>query len=308
MKIGKLFDGMLLLASLVCMTLLGSCEKGIGEDESKSREPGVYDLTVSDVEMFGAKLKANVTLPEQMGMDFELGFEVSESNTFPKESTKRYKVENFNPDNTFTYNVSGLYYGTYYVRAYMINKRCLYTSSVKSFEFEYKCPVPGPNDCVDLGLSVKWAPFNVGATKSEEHGDYFAWGETKPKSSSYDWSTYKYCKGSENTMTKYCTDSRDGYNGFTDNKTVLDPDDDAAHVNWGGDWRMPTKSEFEEFSEIENCTWTWTTINGVNGYKIVSKKTGFDGNWIFLPAAGYREGTNQYIGGFNRMLLVKFTL
>ncbi|MCQ2071723.1 MAG: Ig-like domain-containing protein [Bacteroidaceae bacterium] len=149
---------------------------------------------------------------------------------------------------------------------------------------------------VDLGLSVKWATFNVGASSPEEYGDYFAWGETQPKSS-YSWSTYKYCKGSDDSMTKYCNSSSYGYNGYTDNKTVLDPEDDAAHVNWGGDWRMPTTAEQDELCNTSNCTWTWTTLNGVNGYKVESKKSGYAGNYIFLPAAGYRSGTTLDIVG-----------
>ncbi len=131
---------------------------------------------------------------------------------------------------------------------------------------------------VDLGLSVKWATCNVGATKPEEYGDYFAWGETEPKST-YDWSTYKYCNGSYNTLTKYNNSS--SY-GTVDNKTTLDLIDDAARANWGGSWRMPTKAEQDELRN--NCTWTWTTQNGVNGYKV----TGTNGNSIFLPAAGDR--------------------
>ncbi|MBO7112331.1 MAG: hypothetical protein J6V75_00065, partial [Bacteroidaceae bacterium] len=125
---------------------------------------------------------------------------------------------------------------------------------------------------VDLGLSVKWATCNVGASKPEEYGDYYAWGETEPKTT-YDWSTYKWCKGSSATMTKYCNNSSYGNNGFTDTKTTLDPEDDVAHVKWGGNWRMPTISEFEDL--INNCTWTWTTQNGVNGYKVTSKKSGY---------------------------------
>ncbi len=139
---------------------------------------------------------------------------------------------------------------------------------------------------VDLGLpsGLKWATCNVGATSPEGYGDYFAWGETSPKNN-YDWSTYKYCKGSYGTMTKYCTDRSCGYNGFTDNKTTLELSDDAAHTNWGGKWRMPTITEQREL--IENCTWTWTTQNGVNGYSVISKS---NGNNIFLPAAGDRYG------------------
>ena len=137
---------------------------------------------------------------------------------------------------------------------------------------------------VDLGLpsGLKWATCNVGATTPEEYGDYFAWGETKPKTT-YDWSTYKYCNGSYDTMTKYCTSS--SY-GTVDNKTTLELTDDAARVNWGGKWRMPTKAEQDELRSTSNCTWTWTTQNGVKGYKVTSKK---NGNSIFLPAAGCRS-------------------
>jgi hypothetical protein len=117
----------------------------------------------------------------------------------------------------------------------------------------------------------------------EEYGDYFSWGETSPKDY-YDWSTYKWCKGSSNTLTKYNTDS--SY-GTVDNKTTLELSDDAARINWGGKWRMPTKAEFEELRS--NCTWTWTTRNGVNGYHVTSNK---NGNSIFLPAAGYRSGSS----------------
>ena len=137
---------------------------------------------------------------------------------------------------------------------------------------------------VDLGLpsGIKWAAYNVGATKPEEYGGYYAWGETEEKSN-YNWSTYKWCNGSYNTMTKYCTIS--DY-GTVDNKTVLDLEDDVAHVKWGGNWRMPTSAE--QYELLENCTWQWTSVNGVNGYKV----TGPNGNSIFLPAAGCRYGSD----------------
>ena len=137
---------------------------------------------------------------------------------------------------------------------------------------------------VDLGLpsGIKWATCNVGATTPEDSGDYFAWGETEPKTT-YSWSTYKYYNGTDDTMTKYCTSS--SY-GTVDNKTVLELEDDAAHVNWGGNWRMPTRAEQEELIDTNNCTWTWTTQNGVKGYKVTSV---VNGNSIFLPAAGSRN-------------------
>lgn len=145
-------------------------------------------------------------------------------------------------------------------------------------------PLLPVGEAIDLGLSVKWASFNVGASKPEEYGGDYAWGETEEKSK-YDWSTYKWCNGSENTMTKYCTTS--SY-GTVDNKTVLDPADDVAHVKWGGTWRMPTLEEQEEL--LNNCTWRWTTQNGVNGYEV----TGSNGNSIFLPAAGNISGSHGY--------------
>ena len=140
---------------------------------------------------------------------------------------------------------------------------------------------------IDLGLSVKWATMNVGATSPEDYGGYYAWGETEEKEN-YDWSTYKWCNGSYDRMTKYCTNI---LYGTVDNKTVLDPEDDVAHVKWGGSWRMPTKAEQDELRN--NCTWTWTTQNGVVGYTV----TGPNGNSIFLPAAGCRYGAEVNYGG-----------
>ena len=146
---------------------------------------------------------------------------------------------------------------------------------------------------VDLGLpsGLKWATCNVGAEKPEDYGNYYAWGEVLPKEN-YSWATYKYANGTSNKdpkLTKYCNNTSYGDNGFTDNKTTLESEDDAAHVNWGGSWRMPTNAEWEEL--LDNCTWTWTTQNGVNGYQVTSKT---NSNSIFLPAAGSRDGTNLY--------------
>lgn len=135
---------------------------------------------------------------------------------------------------------------------------------------------------VDLGLpsGVRWATFNIGATKPEEYGSYFAWGETTPKSA-YSWSNYAHGNASNN-LTKY-------YSG--DSKTVLDQEDDAASANWGvnwrGSWRIPTIAEWEEL--LTNCTWTSEKINGVDGFKVQSKS---NDKWIFLPRAGYYDGEN----------------
>ena len=148
-------------------------------------------------------------------------------------------------------------------------------------------PAPADVQAVDLGLpsGIKWASCNVGA----ENGNYYAWGEVLPKAD-YSWATYKYANGTSRKdlkLTKYCNNASYGDNGFTDDKTTLDPDDDAARANWGGSWRMPTDAEWTELRE--QCTWTWTTQNGVNGYQVASKT---NSNSIFLPAAGYRNDTN----------------
>ena len=156
-------------------------------------------------------------------------------------------------------------------------------------------PAPADVQAVDLDLpsGIKWATCNVGAEKPEDYGNYYAWGEVLPKEN-YSWETYKYANGAYNKLTKYCTDASNGDNGFTDNKTTLDPEDDAACANWGGSWRMPTDAEWAEL--IANCTWTWTTQNGINGYQVASKT---NSNSIFLPAAGSRLFTDlNYVGDY----------
>ena len=179
---------------------------------------------------------------------------------------------------TFSVSLTGLNPNTtYYYRAYAVVDGEYKYGDVLSFTTK---STPKPQ-VVDLGLSVKWASFNIGATSPEDYGGYYAWGETEEKSN-YSWSTYKWCNGSYDTMTKYCKSS--SY-GTVDNKKTLELSDDVAHVKLGGSWRMPTLDEIKEL--INDCSWSWTTQNGVNGYKV----TGPNGNSIFLPAAGYRIGT-----------------
>lgn len=143
------------------------------------------------------------------------------------------------------------------------------------------------HEYVDLGLpsGTLWATCNIGADTPEDYGDYFAWGETSTKNL-YKWSTYRYCNGSATTLTKYCDNASYGNNGFTDNLTVLEESDDAANVNWGTNWRMPTKEEWGEL--LNNTTNSWTTQNGVHGYLF----TASNGRTLFLPAAGYRNENN----------------
>ena len=143
---------------------------------------------------------------------------------------------------------------------------------------------PDNHEWVDLGLpsGTLWATCNVGANAPEEYGDHFAWGETSPKEV-YNWSTYQWCNGSMFTLTKYNTQSS---LGMVDNKTELDPEDDAAYVNWGPSWRTPTTDQQNEL--MDKCSWARTTQNGVHGFRV----TGPNGNSLFLPAAGYRLGAS----------------
>lgn len=172
------------------------------------------------------------------------------------------------------------------IAGYLISKTQVFTEA-KELTLIFKTPgetIPAEtHEAVDLGLSVKWATTNVGASKPVEFGDFFAWGETTPKDN-YSASTYKWCKGTSKTITKYCTWDQVG---TVDNKKVLEKDDDAAYANWGGTWRMPTFDEIDELST--KCTWTWTVLDNVSGYKV----TGPNGNSIFLPAAGYRSGAKH---------------
>ena len=169
----------------------------------------------------------------------------------------------------------------------------------------------GGRSYVDLGLTsgTKWATCNVGATKPEEYGNYYAWGEVTTKET-YGRYNYKYFKDGDNwQITKYCAISDYGYNGFTDSKTALDLSDDAAYVNWGGKWRMPTQAQQDEL--INQCYWVWTEsynnsnvkgyivykakVSSDKGVKIYSSKTpsssySLSDAHIFMPAAGYCYG------------------
>ena len=124
---------------------------------------------------------------------------------------------------------------------------------------------------VDLGLSVKWATCNVGASSPSDYGGYYAWGETRTKS-------------------EYTTDNSSTY-GINIGDISGDSRYDAARANWGGTWRLPTQAEVREL--IDKCTWTWTSQGGHNGYRV----TGPNGSSIFLPAAGYRLGSSLYGAG-----------
>lgn len=148
------------------------------------------------------------------------------------------------------------------------------------------------HEYVDLGLpsGILWAAYNIGATKPEEFGDSFAWGETEPKEE-YEWGTYKYAKTSHSiyvmdSLTKYNFGGPWGYPGVIDSLGTLLSEDDAATSNWGAEWRMPTDEEFKEL--YNNCQCKETEVNGVYGIQFSAT----NGNSIFLPAAGYTNGNS----------------
>ena len=140
-------------------------------------------------------------------------------------------------------------------------------------------------EAVDLGLpsGLKWASFNLGATTPEEYGDAYAWGEIETKTV-YDWSTYKWCNGTQTSLTKYNTS--DSY-GLVDNKTQLEPEDDVARIKLGSKWRIPTHAEIQEL--VKSCTFSLSTLNGVKGYVATSR---INGNSIFFPMA---EDQGNYV-------------
>ena len=232
--------------------------------------PTVTTSSATNVTTSSATIGGNVTSDGETTVT-ERGVCYSTSNSTP--TTSNSKKSSGSGLGNFTVNLTNLSAGTkYYVRAYAINEVGTSYGSTVSFTTE---EISSTNNTengyqyVDLGLSVKWATCNVGASNPEEYGKYFAWGETTSKSY-YNGSTYTY----------------------TDNPTTLPTSVDAARANWGGKWRMPTIDEFEELRN--NCTWKWTTQNGVNGHKVTSNS---NGNYIFLPAAGYRDLGSLYGAG-----------
>ena len=240
----------------------------------------------------------------------DVGFEYATSVELTDE-VKRKISSSCNSDGSFQRTITSLLPGTkYYYRAvFAIYEdgvvKIIKEGEVKSFTTERsQCPA----GAVDLGIVMTrgngteyqlfWATSNLGASKPEEYGDYYAWGETEPYYSSqspltwkngktgYNWASYKWCNGSASTLTKYNTSSS---NGTVDNKTVLDAADDVASVKLGGKWRMPTDAEWTELRT--KCTWTWT--DNYNGTGVAGRiVSATNGNSIFLPAAGYRRDTN----------------
>ncbi len=263
-----------IMALVLVLPILTACK---GDDDEISSTVVAVTGSVAEVEANSVVISGTLNVDKLAIANFEAGVELSQSETFS--SAKTVRVQEL-IGRTFTVQVSGLLpEKKYWYRTYVKTSALTYYGEAKTFTTKKTTA----HAWVDLGLpsGTLWATCNVGANSPEEYGDYFAWGETEPKMT-YGWSTYKYCKGDYDQLTKYCTQSKYGYNGFTDTLTELEAEDDAATANWGSGWQMPNHEQMEELINSSYTTTTSTTQNGVSGRKI----TGKNGKSIFLPAAG----------------------
>ena len=224
-----------------------------------------------------ATLKGSTNLPTSFGTE-RFGIILSKEEDPTIDNGIVIKSDEWDDDYSFSCNVTNLTMETkYYYKAFFVHNGEYRTG--KTLSFTTKDIKAIRQEAVDLGLSVKWGTCNIGSSNPLEYGDYYAWGETETKKN-YNWNSYKWGKYATQ-LTKYCTDD----------KTVLEPEDDVAHVKLGDKWRMPTDVECAEL--CEKCTWEWKSMNGINGRKV----TGPNGNSIFLPAAGYYNADRLYSVG-----------
>lgn len=274
------------LALLTVAMIVGfaSCEDDFGPEHTKPADGGalatVSTNNVTDITANSAICGGNVTSDGGNTITAR-GICWSTSQKPTTEDDATYSGTGIG---SFTANITGLEEGTtYYVRAYAVNSKGTAYGTQKTFTTTTTSGGDGGaitgtingHDYVDLGLpsGTKWATCNIGASQPHNYGNYYAWGETTTKTS-YDQSNSVTC-GQQ-------------INDFSGNATY-----DAARANWGGTWRMPTEAEMQELDN--NCTWTRTTQNGVNGIR----GTGSNGNSIFLPAAGWCYGSSrEYVGEY----------
>lgn len=269
-----------------------------GEERSFTTEAITVTATadVSDISYHSATIAGEVSVePEWSEIHTGIYYSATATTADELESNHLYAS---GPDDVGSYSISlpDLLSGTKYyfiIRADVDDVK--WQSEVKTFTTLAPQYV---GNAVDLGLSVKWADCNIGAGQPHEFGEKYAWGETEPKAI-YSWETYKWCERSGDTWTwtKYCCNSS---GSPVDNKEILEPEDDVAHVKLGGSWRMPTHDELLELRNWNNCSWTWTedyNETGVAGYIVKSKKSGFEDRFIFLPAAGSYQGNSSSLAG-----------
>lgn len=267
------------LAAIMLMTVVAltiGCQSENNDPEVKVITCTPQDITSTSAICGGDAIVTGTSLNE-LGVCWS-----TESN--PTVEGEHRSTTNWNEP--FICTITDLEPGTlYHVRAYALCGSEYYYGDDKNFTTkEDNGGGNGTNygqDFVDLGLpsGTLWATCNLGALAPEEFGYYLAWGEIFPKTTYY-WNNYKYCEASSGRLTKYCSDSDFGFNGYSDSLSVLLPEDDAVRVFGGSNWSIPTKEQWQEL--IDNITAIGTTQNGVKGCLF----TASNGNSIFLPAAG----------------------
>lgn len=244
-------------------------------------------ITTGSIDFITNEVKSKFELGDGVYSHYLLGVCYGKNETPTIDDRIETAEEVDDEDCLYTVHLQQIYsQTTYYYRAFVVIDDVPHYGAIIKFTKEKQIGLP-----VDLGLSVKWGSFNVDADFPEDYGNYYAWGEIEPKED-YSWATYKWCNGSSSTLSKY--NSRVRY-GTVDKKSNLDLEDDVAYVKWGDNWHIPTQAELEELRN--NCIWTWTSVNGVYGYKITSNVNGYTDNSIFLPAAGYYVNKELYALG-----------
>lgn len=280
--------------ALTALALLFACTAE-NKNENGGSKNNLDELIVTgevlEVAAYSAILCGYANLPFEFG-DVEVGIMYDTNDSF--KAAEKIAATELGGDNMFTVTAADLEASTtYYYKSYAQNGMAMKYGAVKSFTTKEPSY---PKGSVDLGVVITrgdgtsyklyWAECNLGAEKPEEYGDYYAWGEVYTKNR-YSWNTYAFwTSGYSYRDLQFSKYNTSGSNGPVDKKTVLEPEDDVAYVKLGGKWRMPTRAEWVELEN--NCTSTWTSQNGVKGRKV----TGPNGNSIFLPAAGYKDGTS----------------
>ncbi len=295
------------IAAIMLTTLTVFFIAGCNKDENNDVHVTTY--TPQDITQTSAVCGGEVILTEGLSLN-ELGVCWSESSN-PTVGDAHLSTTNWSKPYVCT--LTGLEPGTsYHVRAYALRGSDYYYGEDKSFTTEGNNGGGGGDvavpEYVDLGLpsGTLWATFNIGANTPEGYGDYFAWGETEPKTT-YNWRTYKWCNGHEDLLTKYCISPSYGDNGFTDNLTVLQPDDDAATANWGSEWQTPDMNQWWELINAGYTTLEWTKYNGVKGLQV---KSNSNSQSIFFPISqeGFEFGSywSSAIDDFDNDLAFRF--
>ena len=273
----------------VCMIVISSCDK---LDPPAIPLPyGIYTEKENYVAFTGAKLTGAIIGEETKGLSF--GFYYGTE----KDNLQKFASGTLQVDKTIAHDylikaeLSGLESGKrYFYQAAVINNK---KEEMRGEVYDFITFTEGP---VDFGLpsGIKWAACNLGAEIPSDAGGYYSWGETEQKNY-YDWTTYKYCEnGDYRDMTKYIGHT-DNYNKKkADGLVTLEASDDAAHVVLKGNWRMPESGEVSEL--FQYCDVTQVKINGTYGYKVISKKTMDEENFIFIPGYGFKRDGNIYSG------------